>query len=162
MSTSTRDYHEQLPPPLRSQDFFADAAFRRGDTHGKIVKVGDKHDAYLAAASSDKAHKDVAIVLLPDVIGIWKNSELIADQYAANGYTTIVLDTFNGDALPLDRPHGFNFEEWKGKHPPEKTDPIVEAAIKYLKSEHGAKRIGAVGYCWGAKVWLLRWSWSIC
>jgi dienelactone hydrolase len=84
------------------------------------------------------------------VIGIWKNSQLIADQFAANGYYTLLVDEFDGDSLTLNRPPGFDFQAWRGKHTPEKIDPIVEAAVKYLKDK-GMKKIGAVGYCFGAK-----------
>jgi dienelactone hydrolase len=131
----------------------------RGEISGKSVKIDDKHDAYLATATSEKEHKDVAVVILPDVIGIWKNSQLIADQFAANGYTTIVLDLFNGDPVPLNRPEGFDLQRWikegsdgKNPHTAEAIDPVVVAAVKYLKSKHGAKKVGAVGYCFGAKV----------
>jgi dienelactone hydrolase len=31
------------------------------------------------------------------------------------------------------------------------TDPIVEAVINDMKTNQGVKRIGAVGYCFGAK-----------
>ncbi len=39
---------------------------------------------------------------------------------------------------------------WRSKHGVEQIDPIVEAAVKYLK-EKGFKKIGAVGYCFGGK-----------
>jgi dienelactone hydrolase len=124
-----------------------------------MVKVADKWDAYLALPPADKAHKDVAILFIPDVIGIWQNSQLLADQFAANGYTTLIIDVFNGDPIPLNRPEAFDFQSWKNKgsdgknpHTTKEVDPIVEAAIKTLKDYHGVKRLGAVGYCFGAKV----------
>ena len=104
-------------------------------------------------------HDGIAILLLPDVIGIWQNSQLIADQFAANGYLTLVLDQFNGDALPLNRKGEFDFAAWvahgssgDNPHTKEAVDPIVKDAIAALKTEYGATKIGAVGYCFGAKV----------
>ncbi|EJT75087.1 dienelactone hydrolase [Gaeumannomyces tritici R3-111a-1] len=130
-------------------------AKHEGSPSGKIVKV-DSWDAYLAVPDSPR--KDVAILMLPDVIGIWQNSQLLADQYAANGYTTMILDIYNGDPLSLNRPEDFDFAAWKDKgsdgknpHTPAAVDPIVEAAVKQLKTEHGVKRLGAVGVCFGAK-----------
>ncbi|KAK4038590.1 dienelactone hydrolase [Parachaetomium inaequale] len=130
-----------------------------GDPVGKMVRVAGKHDAYLASPPADKAHAGAGILLLPDVIGIWQNSKLIADQFAANGYLTLLLDTFNGDPLSLtDRPAGFNIMDWlvKGSdgntpHTKEAVDPIVVDGIKALKEEYGIQKIGAVGYCFGAK-----------
>jgi len=121
-----------------------------GETTGTAIKIASRYDGYVAEASGKHIHEDTAILIIPDVIGIWKNSQLIADQFAANGYYTLLLDEFDGDALPLNRPPGFDFMAWRSKNPPEKIDPIVEAGVKFLK-EKGIKKIGAVGYCFGAK-----------
>ena len=66
-------------------------------------------------------------------------------------------DVFNGDPVPLNRPEGFDMKSWLTKgssgnnpHTYQHVDPIVEAAIKDLKNK-GYKKIGAVGYCFGAK-----------
>ncbi|KAK0120461.1 hypothetical protein ONS96_010675 [Cadophora gregata f. sp. sojae] len=127
-----------------------------GTPTGKSFKIGNI-DAYVAEPSGKNVHKDTAILFLPDVIGIWQNSQLIADQYAANGYYTLIPDTFNGDPLSINRPAGFDLHAWltkgsdgKNPHTYEAVDPIVERSIKYLQ-EQGFKKIGAVGYCFGAK-----------
>jgi len=129
-----------------------------GTATGKTVRVADKHDAYLATPPADKEHKGAGILIIPDVIGIWQNSKLIADQFAANGYLTLLLDVFNGDPIPLNRPEGFNLMEWLTKgsdgnnpHTKEAVDPIVLDGIKALKEEYGITKLGAVGYCFGAK-----------
>ena len=102
-------------------------------------------------------HEKTAILYLPDVIGIWQNSKLMADQFAANGYYTVVVDLFNGDPMYINRPADFDFMGWltkgtKGDNPHTYpyVDPIVEKAIEYLKGE-GYTKIGSVGYCFGAK-----------
>ncbi|KAI1257377.1 hypothetical protein MGN70_000417 [Eutypa lata] len=127
---------------------------------GTALKVGGKWDAYFTAPQADAAakHDGAAILILPDVIGIWQNSQLIADQFAANGYATLIIDLFNGDPIPLNRPGDFDFMTWMtggstgdNPHTPAAVDPIAEAAIKYLKEEKGVKKLGAVGYCFGAK-----------
>lgn len=98
------------------------------------------------------------ILFIPDVIGIWQNSKLLADNFAAQGYTVLLPDIFNGDALSLNRTGDFDFAAWitKGStgdnpHTPPAVDPIIVNAIKTLK-DLGIHRIGAVGYCFGAKV----------
>jgi len=127
-----------------------------GEPVGKFIKFGSI-EAYVAEPTGKTTHKDVAILFLPDVIGIWKNSQLMADQYAANGYFTLIPDLFNGDALTINRPDDFDFKGWLTKgtggnnpHTYEAIDPIVEKSIKYLQ-EQGFKKIGAVGYCFGGK-----------
>lgn len=93
-------------------------------------------------------------MLITDIIGIWQNSQLIADQLAANGYYTIVPDLFQGDAIPVNPTGKLDLMGWlhngsdgKTPHTVEAVDPVVEKAIKYLRQEKGFRKIGAVGYC---------------
>ncbi|KAN0096835.1 alpha/beta-hydrolase [Hyaloscypha variabilis] len=120
-----------------------------GEPTGKSIKIGNI-EAYVAEPTGQTIHKDAAIIFLPDVIGIWQNSQLMADQFAANGYYTIIPDLFRGDALKINRPHDFDFPGWLAKHTVEVVDPIVEKSLAWLK-EQGFKKIGSVGYCFGAK-----------
>lgn len=121
-----------------------------------MIKIG-QWDAYVAEPQGKK-HEGAALLYIPDVIGIWQNSKLMADQYAANGYYTVIIDVFNGDPLELKRDKDFDFMGWLNKgsdgnnpHTTEAVDPIVETAIKYLQDQNYTK-IGALGYCFGAKV----------
>jgi dienelactone hydrolase len=77
----------------------------------------------------------------------------MVDQFAANGYYTLMPDLFNGDPIPLNRPEGFDFMTWLTKgssgnnpHTVKEVDPIVQKSIDYLKQQ-GFKKIGSVGYC---------------
>ncbi|PNS20626.1 Protein AIM2 [Sphaceloma murrayae] len=114
---------------------------------------GSGTSTYFAYPSSKQTDK--AILLLSDVMGHkFPNAQLIADQFAANGYFVMMPDLFHGDPLPLNRPPDFDIMKWLGGPPGHKTDrvdPVVEASIKELKEKHGVKKIAAVGYCFGAK-----------
>lgn len=124
-----------------------------------MIKLEDgKTDAYIASPPADKAKKDCAILYIADIYGIWQNSKLMADSFAAAGYTTLIPDLFNGDQLPVDSPEGFDILGWIAKgtgdqnpHTKEYIDPVVVSGIKTLKA-HGFKNIGSAGYCFGAKV----------
>jgi dienelactone hydrolase len=88
----------------------------------------------------------------PDVIGhSFLNVQLIADQFAANGYFVVIPDMFHGDTVSLNPQPGFDFMKWMGNHPTSEGDEVTQAVIKELKEKYGAKKIGTVGYCWGAK-----------
>ncbi|PWY71673.1 alpha/beta-hydrolase [Aspergillus heteromorphus CBS 117.55] len=100
------------------------------------------------------------ILIITDVIGHrFINAQLIADQFAANGYFVMMPDLFDGDAIPLNRPAGFDLQAWlrgeyhkeKKGHLPADVDPIIEACITEMRSKYGVKKIGAVGYCFGGK-----------
>lgn len=82
----------------------------------------------------------------------------MADLFAQKGYTTVLLDLFNGDPVPLNMHEGFDLMSWLYKgtdgnnpHTLDHVGPIVEAGIKYMK-ELGVTKLGAVGYCFGGKV----------
>ncbi|KAL5347071.1 hypothetical protein ACLOAV_008214 [Pseudogymnoascus australis] len=142
---------------------------------GKCCTVGVKHqgeptgthttidngslDVYIAKPTNPKAGKaGKAVLLVPDVMGICQNANLIADQLAANGYYTLIPDIFNKDSLSNPwRPENFNLMNWiqhgmKGDNPhtvPE-VDAIMVKALDYL-NEQGYKEIAGVGYCFGGK-----------
>lgn len=130
-----------------------------GTPTGSMIKIG-KIDAYVAEPEASKAQSGAAVLYLADVFGIWPNSKLVADQYAANGYLCVVPDLFNGDQLPPDGLSSGKIDvmKWfqegsdgKNPHTPEAVDPIVAETLKWLKSEKGVSKIGASGYCFGAK-----------
>lgn len=122
-----------------------------------MIKLPSGIDAYIATAPEGKAHQGAGIVYVADIFGIWNNSKLMADQFAANGYTTIIPDLFNGDVLEYP-PVGVDIMSWimngangDNPHTPAQIDPIIVESIKYLKDQ-GLDKIGGVGYCFGAKV----------
>ncbi|KXJ88615.1 dienelactone hydrolase [Microdochium bolleyi] len=128
-----------------------------GAPTGSDVKIG-KIDAYLAQPEQSKAN-GAAVLYVADVFGIWQNSKLVADQFAANGYLCVIPDLFNGDQLALDAlEKGFDVMKWiaqgsngSNPHTPEAVDKIVVETLNWLKSEKGITKIAAAGYCFGAK-----------
>ncbi|KAM0257766.1 hypothetical protein ACHAQJ_004217 [Trichoderma viride] len=131
--------------------------FCSGDPKGKIIKIEGGIDAYLATSAEENAHKGIGLLFAPEAMGIYPNSQLLADSFAAKGYTTIIPDVFNGDAVPLNEFATIDLMSWLTKgsngtnpHTVEHVDPIIIAGIKALK-ELGIHRIGGVGYCFGAK-----------
>jgi len=69
-----------------------------------------------------------------------------------------VPDLYEGDAVALNMPKDFDVMAWglrggpEGKgHRPAQVDPIIEAVVKHMRQDLGVRKIGAVGYCFGAK-----------
>ncbi|MCJ1477886.1 hypothetical protein MMC13_006559 [Lambiella insularis] len=120
-----------------------------GTPTGKLDTI-EGVEVYIARPQDP--HPSIALLLITDVIGHrFNNAQLIADQYAANGYLTYMPDVFFGDAVPLNRPADFAVDDWKKGHTVERTEPVVKKFVKHLREVEGAKRVGAMGYCFGAK-----------
>ncbi|KAL0255015.1 hypothetical protein SLS55_009542 [Diplodia seriata] len=120
-----------------------------GASAGKIEKVAGI-STYLAYPENKSTEN--AILILTDIFGHeFVNVQLLADQFAANGYFAVIPDLFNGDPVPVDMPADFELMKWLGGHGVAQVDPIVDAVVKELKGKLGVKRLGGVGYCFGAK-----------
>jgi len=91
---------------------------------------------------------------MTDVLGMdFPNAQLIADQFAQNGYLTVIPDVFNGSEVPFPPPESFDLQEYVETIMPKTgtVDPMFETVIKHLRDELGIKRLGGVGYCFGGK-----------
>jgi len=106
-------------------------------------------DSYLTGSSDSK----LAIVLLSDIFGYEApNLRKLADKVAAAGFFVVVPDFFYGDPY-VPAPDGSfdTLPDWLKGHGTEKGFEDVKVVIEALKSK-GVSAIGAVGFCWGAKV----------
>ncbi|KAL1692439.1 dienelactone hydrolase [Schizophyllum commune] len=123
-----------------------------GTPEGKIEKINGV-DAYVATPTQDYP-KDKVLLLLTDIFGVpLVNTQLLADDYAANGFKTVIPDYLNGDPAPANAmaPNsGWNVQSWIPSHGPEQTRPPLDKVIAGLK-EQGVTTFGAVGYCLGGR-----------
>ncbi|PIG85785.1 dienelactone hydrolase family protein [Aspergillus arachidicola] len=121
-----------------------------GNPVGEIKNVNGV-DTYIVYPQDKSTEK--VVVFLSDIFGIYVNAQLLADEFAANGYTCVIPDLFQGDAIKLsDMESGkANLPAWLPNHQPSHVDPVVESTVKYVREELGAKRVAGVGYCFGAK-----------
>ncbi|KAI0731408.1 alpha/beta-hydrolase [Earliella scabrosa] len=121
-----------------------------GEPEGKIEQIGGV-ECYVGTPTGDYP-KDKVVLFLSDVFGIpLVNNKLLVDDFARNGYRTIMPDLFQGDALPEDAMSRTDFDRasWIGRHGPESWKPAVDAVVSALQAE-GVTWIGTTGYCFGA------------
>ncbi|KAH8432104.1 uncharacterized protein LDX57_009750 [Aspergillus melleus] len=124
-------------------------SLHEGDAKGENRDIGTISTYF--AYPPDRSTQD-AILILTDVIGHRLiNVQLIADQFAAQGYFVVVPDLFTGDSVPLNRPAGFKIMDWVQNHLPPQTEPIIDAVIREMRGRFGCRRVGGVGYCFGGK-----------
>uniref|UniRef100_A0A5B6ZYQ9 Dienelactone hydrolase domain-containing protein n=1 Tax=Davidia involucrata TaxID=16924 RepID=A0A5B6ZYQ9_DAVIN len=92
-----------------------------------------------------------AVLLISDVYGYESpNLRKLADKVAAAGFYVVVPDFLYGDPYDLE-----NAERpvpvWIKEHGADKGFEDAKPVIEALKSK-GVTKIGAAGFCWGAKV----------
>ncbi|KIW23500.1 uncharacterized protein PV07_11693 [Cladophialophora immunda] len=128
-----------------------------GEATGQIEQWKD-FEVYVKYPENKSTDK--AILFLTDVIGHRSiNSQLMVDQLAANGYFVVMPDLFYGDAIELNKIGELDIPKWfaggysaKGiGHGPSTVDPIVETCLSEMRAKYHCKKIGAMGYCFGAK-----------
>ncbi|KAJ6582981.1 dienelactone hydrolase endo-1,3,1,4-beta-D-glucanase, partial [Mycena vulgaris] len=136
--------------------FKGDSFLKLSATHpstGKMEKLGGIQ-CYIATPTVDYP-KDKVVLLLTDVFGLALNNNLLlADDFARNGFKTVVPDLFNGhpvgenafepNAPPFDR------EKWLSTHGAAQTRPPIDSVIATPKAE-GVTGFAATGYCFGAR-----------
>lgn len=116
---------------------------------------GHKFDAYIA---QPKGEPKAGIVVVQEIFGVNSHIRSVADRFAQSGYLAIAPALFDR----AERDVELNYDQdgmQKGyglvqRIPVEQTLADIEAAIQYLR-EHGARKVGVVGYCWGGTMaWL--------
>ncbi|PSR90848.1 dienelactone hydrolase [Coniella lustricola] len=120
-----------------------------GEPKGELKDIGNV-STYLSYPPDQSTSN--AILILSDVIGHkFVNVQLIADEFAARGYFVVLPDLFNGDTVPLNRPEGFQIQDWLQNHLPKDVEPIIDSILAEMRNSYGCQRIGGVGYCFGGR-----------
>ncbi|KAJ3973674.1 dienelactone hydrolase endo-1,3,1,4-beta-D-glucanase [Lentinula raphanica] len=123
-----------------------------GEPQGKWEEINGVN-SYIATPSKDYP-KDKVLIFLTDAFGPQLvNNRLLVDDFAANGFKTVMPDIFSGDAAPVTafKPGStFNLGEWFKSHGPEQTRPLIDKTIEGLKKE-GVTSFGVLGYCFGGR-----------
>ncbi|KAK9060585.1 hypothetical protein SSX86_021291 [Deinandra increscens subsp. villosa] len=114
-----------------------------GDQSGEIKQI-----ASLNSYVTGNLNSKTAVLLVSDVYG-YEAPKLreIADKVASAGYYVVVPDFFFGKPfIPKTQ-----LKEWLKTHEAKAAMDFAKPVIHALK-EKGISKIGAAGFCWGAKV----------
>lgn len=110
---------------------------------------GHKFDAYIAQPTGEPK---AGIVVIQEIFGVNAHVRSVADRFAQAGYLTIAPALFDRaerdvelDYSPEGGQKGMQIVQ---RIPLDQTISDIAAAIQYLR-EHGARKVGVVGYCWG-------------
>lgn len=147
-----------------------------GTPSGRVDTVGEVQ-AYIAEPESKS--KAQTVIFITDIFGYeFKNTRLLADNYAKQGFYVYVPDILNGDPLPVSfldnveppaKAHAdgivdkvkntaimtATFGTWLPKHTEATTRPIVENFFKHVRTIPGTGKVGAIGFCYGGRYSIL-------
>ncbi|EIW79006.1 dienelactone hydrolase endo-1,3,1,4-beta-D-glucanase [Coniophora puteana RWD-64-598 SS2] len=129
-----------------------------GTPEGKFEAINGVR-CYVATPSNDFA-ADRVLIYVVDLFGVdLINGQLLADDFARNGFKVVMPDLFEGDNVPVDEMESgrYNLQPWLAKHGPAQALPYLYKAIAGLK-DRGVTRLAAVGYCYGGR---LAWDLAI-
>lgn len=101
------------------------------------------HEVYAAEPNG------AAIVVLPDVRGLFAFYETLAESFAAAGLDAIAMDYFGRTAGTDARPAEWDFWSHVDATTPEQVRADVTATTERLRSISTAERIYTVGFCFG-------------
>jgi carboxymethylenebutenolidase len=122
-------------------------------THEDLVLESADGNRFAAFLARPDAPASTAIVILPDVRGLYRFYEEFALRFAERGYAAIAIDYFGRSAGVSKRGDDFPFSE----HVPQTTQDGIQAdiaaAIEYIRGPGGGGAVASVftaGCCFGA------------
>ncbi|TEB33081.1 alpha/beta-hydrolase [Coprinellus micaceus] len=127
-----------------------------GNPEGRPKTLGKHGIRTYIAIPNDEYRKGQVVLFLVDAFNCIEGDrkQLLADDFARNGWKTVIPDILNGDGIPLnaldpDSPP-FDWATWLLRHGSEQTRPPLDRVLAALKGE-GVIKIGATGYCFGGR-----------
>ena len=90
-----------------------------------------------------------AVVILPDIRGLFAYYERLAERFAGLGLDAVAIDYFGRTAGTEPRGADFDFRAHVAQTTPETVAADIEAAIDHLGRRRGARRVVTVGFCFG-------------
>lgn len=95
-----------------------------------------------------------ALVLIPDVRGLYDHFRDLARRFAAEGFLTLALDPYSREGAPV-LADAEEIRRWMRALPDGRLLADVEDAVSYLAGQDAVRSVGVVGYCMGGQYALM-------
>jgi carboxymethylenebutenolidase len=109
---------------------------------------GTRFRAYLAGASGG----DAGVVIAPDVRGLHRFYEELAERFASAGVHAIAFDYFGRTAETERRADDFDYMPHVRQTTPKVVFADIAASRVYLEKETKARRTFVLGFCFGGRI----------
>jgi carboxymethylenebutenolidase len=143
-----------FPPGARPPDLPADLRTISGGAGGEDVVLTSADGASFRAFAATVVEGDAGVVVAPDVRGLHRFYEELAERFASAGVHAIAFDYFGRTAGTAKRPDDFAFQEHvtAARARPDLIQADVAASVAELRKRTGATRIFVLGFCMGGRV----------
>ena len=119
-------------------------------SHEDLVLEAKDGNSFAAFAATPDEPSGNAVVVLPDVRGLYRFYEELALRFAEREIAAVAFDYFGRTAGVGKRYDEFPYMDHVAQTTPETIQADVAAAVAYLR-EHGASAIFTVGFCFGGR-----------
>jgi carboxymethylenebutenolidase len=137
-------------PPDLPADVLAGLPPLAGGAAAEVLEAtsadGTTFSVALATAGQPR---DPAVVIIPDVRGLYRFYAELAERFAAAGHHAVAIDPFGRTAGTGERPADWDYWPHVRETTPETVQADCAAAIEVLRERAGARRFVIVGFCYG-------------
>jgi carboxymethylenebutenolidase len=130
------------PPPPPITGYLAES--------NRLTLTADDGNRVVARMSVPNTRDTPGVVILPDVRGLHKYYELLADDFAQTGVCAIAIDFYGRTAGAEYRDDTFDYGPHRAAATDENVRADVRAAIAELEAG-GRKNIYVLGFCFGGR-----------
>ena len=118
--------------------------------HEDLILESEDGNRFAAFAAMPDEPSGRAVVILPDVRGLYRFYEELALRFAERGFPAVAFDYFGRTAGVSKRDDDFAYMEQVALTTPEGIQADVGAAVGYLR-DAGAVSVFTVGFCFGGR-----------
>lgn len=136
---------EAVPPPVPETLL---ATSERPETVETVLTSADG-SRFLASYALATKVRGPAVLILPDVRGLFGFYRNLAGEFAAAGHHAVAIDYFGRTAGDDERPNDFDFLPHIRQTTPAQVQQDLRAAATLLRDTAGATGFVTVGFCFG-------------
>lgn len=117
--------------------------------HRDLTLTAADGNELMAFEAKSEAAGGAAVIVLPDVRGLFPFYEELALRFAENGYDALAIDYFGRTAGLGDRSESFDFMPHVQQTTHEGIRQDVAAATAHLRTDDPERSIFTIGFCFG-------------
>ena len=117
--------------------------------HRELVLEASDGNQFAAFEAHADQRSDAAVIVLPDVRGLFGFYQQLAERFAEVGYDSIAIDYFGRTAGVGVRDEDFEYMDHIPRTTAEGVKNDVAAAVAHLRADDPGRKLFTIGFCFG-------------